>query len=169
MEHHEGGGCTEIATAQALIDRRTALEATPARAARWIEEETDQTYQEAWDEAPSEDGLAGHHRELLLEAKVKFILCHSKPSLRAALESPFAKRPLEPEVDTRRDERHLGLVARKHRPVLNPANSNPVRLLFAEAVSLRLPYGQLKAFIRGKAAVGRIVTDHLGRVTTGEN
>jgi hypothetical protein len=108
---------------KAQIDRRTALEATPARAARWIEEETDQTYQEAWDEETSEDGLAAHHRELLLEAKVKFILYHSKPSLKAALESPLANRPLEPELDTDEMNTFLGRL-RTERPEVGYEEAN---------------------------------------------
>ena len=45
---------------KALIDRRTKLEALPARAAGWVTEETGQTYGEAWQ---TED-----HRTLLVDA-----------------------------------------------------------------------------------------------------
>jgi hypothetical protein len=56
---------------RSLIDRRTKLEATPARAAGWVTEETGQTYREVWDDSD--------HRQLLVDAGIQFVLVSAKP------------------------------------------------------------------------------------------
>lgn len=56
---------------RSLIDRRTKLEATPARAAGWVTEQTGQTYREVWDDSD--------HRQLLVDAGIQFVLVSAKP------------------------------------------------------------------------------------------
>jgi site-specific DNA recombinase len=56
---------------KALVDRRTKLEAIPARAAGWVIEKTDQTYREVWAESD--------HRQLLLDKGVRFELNPDNP------------------------------------------------------------------------------------------
>ncbi len=56
---------------KSLVDRRTKLEATPARLAGWVVEETGQTYREIW---PDSD-----HRQLLVDAGIQFVLVSAKP------------------------------------------------------------------------------------------
>ena len=75
---------------KALIDRRTKLEALPARAAGWVTEETGQTYGEAWQ---TED-----HRTLLVEAAIQFELKAGKPAPEFHLFVPQDRQPLRPQT-----------------------------------------------------------------------
>jgi site-specific DNA recombinase len=54
-----------------LIAKRDLLQATPAREAGWVTEETGQTYAEAW--------AVDDHRQLLVDAGVRFILNAGRP------------------------------------------------------------------------------------------
>jgi site-specific DNA recombinase len=84
-----------------LIERRTALEAVPARKAGWTREDTGRTYAQAWAEEPTQEsgGLSQYHRQLLLESKIKYILYQSKPYLLALMELPFAKEREPIDID----------------------------------------------------------------------
>lgn len=67
-----------------LIDRRTKLEAVPARAAGWVVEETGQTYREVWSNSD--------HRQLLIDAGIQFVLASAKP-FHAGFRIPTEQRP----------------------------------------------------------------------------
>ncbi|ASR77138.1 integrase [Mycobacterium phage MyraDee] len=62
---------------KSLIDRRTALEATPRRVAGWAIEELPHTYRDVWE---TED-----HRQLLIDKGIRFELKSSKPVMSFAM------------------------------------------------------------------------------------
>ena len=64
---------------KALISRRDELEARPYRAAGWVNEETDITYREVWDDSDK--------RQLLIDKQIRFELKQGKPLI-AGLYSP---------------------------------------------------------------------------------
>lgn len=56
---------------KAQVAKRDQLAAIPARAAGWVEETTGQTYEEVWD--------SSDHRQLLIDAGVRFVLVSKDP------------------------------------------------------------------------------------------
>jgi hypothetical protein len=68
---------------RSLIDRRTKLEAAPARAAGWLTEKTEQTYREVCD--------GSDHRQLLVDAGIQIVLVSAKP-FHAGFRVPPAQR-----------------------------------------------------------------------------
>jgi len=72
---------------RSLIDRRTNLEATPVRAAGWVTEETGQTYREVW---PDSD-----HRQLLIDAGIRFVLERGNPAPITHLYVPEDRVPID--------------------------------------------------------------------------
>lgn len=75
---------------RSLIDRRTALEVLPNRAAGWVTETTGQTYREAWRVAET----AEDRRQLLVDGQIKFVLYPSQgKSVHAAMYAPDDNRP----------------------------------------------------------------------------
>jgi hypothetical protein len=56
---------------RAQVAKRDQLAARPSRAAGWVTETTDQTYEEIWD--------TSDHRQLLLDAGVRFVLVSKDP------------------------------------------------------------------------------------------
>jgi DNA invertase Pin-like site-specific DNA recombinase len=76
---------------RSLIDRRTKLEATPARAAGWITEKTGQTYREVWDESD--------HRQLLVDAGIQFVLVSAKPFHAGFRVPPAQRQPPRPTAE----------------------------------------------------------------------
>ncbi len=63
-----------LARMRAQIERRTKLEAMPVRAAGWVTEETEQTYQEVWPDLSDAE-----RHQLLVDRGVKFILYSGRP------------------------------------------------------------------------------------------
>lgn len=67
---------TYLARMQHLTQRRDTLTATPTRKAGWVTETTGQTYAEAWGEPNG--SLTQHHRQLLIDARIRFVLMPDK-------------------------------------------------------------------------------------------
>jgi site-specific DNA recombinase len=77
---------------RALIDRRTKLEETPARASGWVTETTGQTYREVWADSD--------HRQLLIDRGIRFVLERGNPAPITRLYVPEDGVPIRMEAGT---------------------------------------------------------------------